>query len=607
MKTTLKIMALLLCLVMLVPCFAACAGEPEVETTADAGTQAPTQAPTGGDEPTQAPTGGDEPTQAPTVGDESTQAPTQNQDPTDDEPTQAPTQAPTQNQDPTGDEPTQAPTGDPAQSEELPTYTDDGQQPSSSLPPDEPDEPDEVGIDKYASLDGYVYKAYVRSKNTPNGSFACEDFWVQEASSDPLSFAVYQRNSDIEDEYDCKIKQYDSESESQYEEMKRFFQNDENYELAIVLAGDAAVCAISNLLYDIRTLDNIRLENATYDKNSVEQFTMGGCLYYFSGDMNISPLDCASVTVFNRDLFKTRDFAKACGNPEYADLYKMVENGTWTVSAMLDMATVIQAYAGTAGGVLDAREGDTVGYFQYHASAPYYFYGCGARLSTLDVENGGYPEISYDSDKAEEVFNFLYEKLNTTVENPHMPCENSQVRTAYYATGQTLFTDLLLWDVRSVFHKNNYVYGILPIPKYDAEQERYFDVVWYGLDTAHLWAVPKAISNADYASFLLNVIAVYSARPDNTMDAYYTKTLELAVAQDAGSRATLKIVRDSLTYDICILYDWGGFIASTLNHIYDADANHYGDATNSDQLDVAEEEMNLTLEGFKDPQLSDKN
>ena len=574
MKTTLKLMALVLCLVMLVPCFAACADGAEETPSTDASTQAPTN------EPTQAPT--NEPTQAPT-GDEPTQAPT------GDEPTQAPTNAP----DATGDEPTQAPTEG---SGEVPTYTDPVGSGDTAQKPDDSDAPKEEGIDKYADLDGYVYKAYVRSKNTPNGSFACEDFWVKEASSDPLSYAVYQRNADIEDEYNCKIKQYDSESASQYEEMKRFHENGEKYELAIVLSKDVAVCATNALLLDIYTLDNIRLENATYDHNSVDQFTMGGCLYYFSGDMNISPLDCASVTVFNRDLFKTRDFAAACGKEEYADLYKMVDAGTWTVDAMLEMATVIQSYNGVAGGVLDAREGDTVGYFQYRASAPYYFYGCGARLSTLD---GGYPEISYNSDTAEEVFNYLFEKMNT-VQNPHMPCGMSSERTAYYATGQTLFTDLLLWDVRGIFYKNNYVYGILPIPKYSAEQERYFDVVWWDLGTAHLWAVPSAINDKDYASFLLNVIAVYSARPDNTMDAYYTKTLSLAVAQDAGSRATLKIVRDSLTYDICILYDWGGFIETTLNHIWDAEQNQYGDKITDAQLDVAEEEMEKTLESFKD-------
>ena len=184
-----------------------------------------------------------------------------------------------------------------------------------------------------------------------------------------------------------------------------------------------------------------------------------------------------------------------------------------------------------------------------------------------------------------------------------MPVGGSGTRQSYYATGLTLFTDILLWDIRKAYHENKYSYGILPIPKFNETQERYFDVVYYPYQTAHLWTVPRSCESADYASFLLNVIAVHSARPDNTMDAYYTKTLELSVAQDAGSRATLKIVRDCVTYDICLLYDWGGFITGTLARIYSESSNRYGEATEQGALDVAEEEMNKTLQGFKEPAL----
>ena len=145
----------------------------------------------------------------------------------------------------------------------------------------------------------------------------------------------------------------------------------------------------------------------------------------------------------------------------------------------------------------------------------------------------------------------------------------------------------------------------LPVPKFDAEQDRYFDVVYYPYQTAHLWTVPAMCENKDYASFVLNVMAVHSARIDNTMDAYYTKTLELSVAQDAGSRATLKIVRDNVTYDICLLYDWGDFLSGTLSPLHSAASNRYSEATTANQIDFAIEEMEATLLGFREPQLPD--
>ena len=180
------------------------------------------------------------------------------------------------------------------------------------------------------------------------------------------------------------------------------------------------------------------------------------------------------------------------------------------------------------------------------------------------------------------------------------------MRKNNYATGNVLFTDMILWDVRLHYYTAGYKYGILPAPKFDEAQERYYDVVWYPAGTAHLWSVSTMCANKEYASFLFNAIAVYSARPDSTMDAYFTKTLELSVAQEQGARSTLKIVRDNVTYDLCILYDWGDFISSTLSSLASATSNRYGDATTQDAIDLAEEEMNKTLEGFRAPMLPEE-
>ncbi|MBE6588586.1 MAG: hypothetical protein E7643_00270 [Ruminococcaceae bacterium] len=466
----------------------------------------------------------------------------------------------------------------------------------------------ELGLDTYTDLGGYTYKAYVRSSENGDGAFACEDFWVEAAGTDPVTYAVYQRNTDIEEAYNCKIRQVGSQMESMYDEMKSFYLNGETYELGIVLATDAAACATSDLLADIYSLENIKLENTTYDSNSVSEFTMGGRLYYLSGDMNISAMDSAAVTVINTRLHRDYDFEASIGDGEaaYNDPYEMVSDGDWTLENMLKMANVVNKDTDDTEGVLDATTGDYVGYFQHSSSAQYYWFGCGARLSELeDVDEGGYPMIAFADDKAEETFTLLYNRLNTAVENTSMPVGDSEARDDSYATGYTLFTDAVLRDIRKIYHPEEYRYGILPVPKAEVTQERYFDLVDMASEKTHLWTVPNVCANEEYASFLFNVIAVYSARVDNTMDAYYTKTLELSVAQDAGSRASLKVIRNSLTYDICLLYDWGDFLSGTLSSVHSATSNGYTDATTQNKLDLAFVEMNRTLEGFREPVMPD--
>ena len=83
------------------------------------------------------------------------------------------------------------------------------------------------------------------------------------------------------------------------------------------------------------------------------------------------------------------------------------------------------------------------------------------------------------------------------------------------------------------------------------------------------------------------------------MDAYYQKTMYMTVATDKGSRACMDIIRTSMVYDIAQLYNWGTFSTDILN-IDTIGSNQFSNMV--DKLNSANEEMNLTLEKFKDPQ-----
>jgi hypothetical protein len=88
---------------------------------------------------------------------------------------------------------------------------------------------------------------------------------------------------------------------------------------------------------------------------------------------------------------------------------------------------------------------------------------------------------------------------------------------------------------------------------------------------------------------------------DGTMDAYYVKTLEFSAARYLTARETLKIVHDSLAYDIFLLYNWGGFIQSLIEGLDTSASNQYGDQVTEDNLAAAIAEMESTLKKFKNP------
>ncbi len=479
--------------------------------------------------------------------------------------------------------------------------------PNSNTPGDDPTEtttakdPDYIEpVDLSNNGVDYVYKAYVRSKVVENGSFYCEDFWVPEATNDALSFAVYSRNQKIQETFHCRIQQVDAQSSDQYAELKGFYNNAEKYDLAILMASYAASAATSNLLKDIQALSFVDLTHHAFDQNSVKDLSMGGKTYYLSGDMNISTMDNTASTIVNLAMYRdlSESIVDLFDDDTYANPYTMVTNNLWTMDTMLTIAELANVDVNKADGRLNPLVGDTVGYYHYYYAPTYYFYSAGARITQTDED--GYLEFAITSDYAQEVVEYIYENFNLP-RNAWLP-DQSSTRMKYVATQKVLFVDFILWDVRKQYYTNEYYeYGILPTPMYSDSDDQggYYSAVYFASGgTAHLWSIPQMCTDEDKAARLFQIMAVYSGMKDSTMDAYYQKTMYMTVASDMGSRECMDIIKNNMVYDIATLYNWGTFF-SLLDSLDTATTNQY--ASKISNLDVAQEELNITLEKFKNP------
>lgn len=403
----------------------------------------------------------------------------------------------------------------------------------------------------------YVYKGFTKGPLSCNGQFIVDDFYSADPDKDALSYAVYDRNSKIMANYKCTIFDRVSTLKSTYDEMKGFFDNNEKYEVAVLGAYDLSSCAASGFLRDMNRIqvDGFDLSHEAYDANALEQLCMGNTLYYVNGAMNDSTMDNAPANMFNTALFADfrQTYVEEFGEG-YSDLYQMVEDGTWTIEAMMKMAKITCNDANKSDGDLDYSKDDTLGYFAYSANTVYYWFGCDMRIAQ---NINSYPSLdgTINTTDAEEVYNKLFELFNKPINNPWITRGDSALRRENFNSGKVMFTSYVLSDVRHQLYKDNEVpYGILPIAKYNDGQEGYRAVVYYQTNHAHLWALPVKCVNKDYSALMLQIMAVWSDLPDSTMDAYYIKTLYKA-ARDDGSRRSLDIIRDSLVFDIGLLFD----------------------------------------------------
>ena len=463
------------------------------------------------------------------------------------------------------------------------------------------------------SYDGkpYIYRAYVRSNydssNTMedgNPAFYCEDFWVPMLGEmpDALEYATYARNREIEEAYNVKIKQI-SQSGNMLAELRTFYQNGDGYDLTIILAKSAAQAATQNLLRDLNSMEHIDLTHDAFDQNSIRELSMGGKLYYLSGDMNISTMDCAASTMVNFTLYEdlTESIVEAFeGDTTWVDIYNIVKEKRWTMENMLKIVELATVDVDETDGELGSAPGDRLGYCQYATDTLSLFYGAGGRLT--DMTDAGYPDFVIQNPQNQDVFDYLFANFNKHNSNLGIPYGwSGLVNSNFIDKGNTLFVGMGFWTARKVLYmKETFPYGFLPSPLYE-EGEDYHSLIYF-YNTVHLWAVPNLV-NDDYRSqIMLQVMAAYSnvERPGSTMDAYYTRTLYFSIAGPSkGSRDVMSIIKDSMVYDIAVLYDWGGWVAA-LQTLGEKTYNEY--ATLVSQLHTtAYPAMEKTIEAFKNP------
>ena len=479
-----------------------------------------------------------------------------------------------------------------------------------------PPDPD-AGIIKpeKINMNGYTYKAYVRMFSgdsldeqlaNGNNTYKCIDFWVdeEEREQDAISYAVYSRNSRIEADYNCKIRQVPSNG-SQIEHLTNAYASGEGYDLTIMSAKPAAQAATRNLLRNIKGMTHVDLTNPSFDQNSIKELSVADKLYYLSGDMNVSTLEIAGLSVVNMDFYESLvDSIVELfeGEATYANVYNLVTSKKWTIDTMLQIATMANIDFDTSDGsdLSVINKGDTIGYHQYFYSALWYFYSSGGRITTKTDDD--LPELTIQTQKNQLLADYIYEHLNHVISAPWIPHANSATLNDNFLTGQVLFMDCALFEVRmEIYPRSEFEYGILPCPLYE-EGGDYHSVAYFN-NWAHLWAIPSMVTNAEYAERMLQIMAVYSSLPDSTMHAYYDRTVYLNAAPDNGSRQVMDIIRQSIVYDIALLYDWGG-LEKMLEQLAYESYNPYGSAVSGADTYITPL-IEETIELLKNPALGE--
>ena len=333
--------------------------------------------------------------------------------------------------------------------------------------PENPEITDDLGDANFASTTNPVVTFFVRTGYE-------HEVWVEEITEDPVLDASYWRTQTVQDRLGVEIAQLNQAGGwSNYTEWNQTLRNaiqttSHDYDAAMIYAGTGSSLAIEGCYLDLTELDMISLEKPWWNQNLMKEATIYNQLYFASGSIANSQLSAANVLWYNKDLYN--EYFAASGRK---DIYQVVRDGEWTIDYLYEIVAEVWDDMDSNG---EKSSGDVVGFSGgAHGAAgsmDSWVYALGCDLTKMD-DTIGEPVACFYNDHTVQA----YEKLvNFYTQNPGTFVN---FESANSITGDTAFTNGNVMIMLGVFGSGNslrevtFAYGVLPVPKFDTEQESY--------------------------------------------------------------------------------------------------------------------------------------
>lgn len=371
-----------------------------------------------------------------------------------------------------------------------------------------------------------------------------DDLAIQEENQiESLQRAEYQRNKMIEESYNVVI--YEKLATDYIEINERIRQDvlagagDYNLVYQHMIAS-ASTLSVDGLLYNLYDLAYVDFDNVWWDAACAQGFGIGEHLTMAVGDFLPGTALRTSAVLYNRRMADEHGFDS---------LERDVMDGLWTLDFMYEI------YSG-AGQDLngDGRfrwQDDNYGIVMWSLNADNaLFYGAHDTMFVRDDAN--LPQFEPDVDFVQNVCDRIYEMANdhgvmrVSINDYTEDSEAWTRPTQVFADGRAMFFVTCLQDTIDGIAGMADDYGVLPMPKYDKQQETYRNFV---NGAASVAIVPACVRNTDMTGFMLEVLASSSFT-------YVTPVLCSAVAKDKNveTMAMVELIVHSKFYDFGYAY-----------------------------------------------------
>ena len=403
-----------------------------------------------------------------------------------------------------------------------------------------PDMHEGADIPADRDYDGYTFTVLCDVTNM-NKEF------IAESDGELIKDAVIQRQEYIEEFVNIDFNLV--ETEGGYNNMEGYAAEIESasgagtpYDLGLAYNLIPPVVAAKGLSKDLAESDNLNLvdtEKPYWGKEIKQEIMIGGRIFWMSDNSswnNIRNMLCMYVNI--------EYFTRINTTATKEDLYKMVDNGTWTIDNMLLL--IQNSYENTNAEDPEADDLDSYGLQAAEGAAwlDNWIYAAGFRYTKLNSQG------TYDWTLGDQtIINFIDEWQDKLHTNENI---DKQDGTQYkmFKEQRAMFA---LSTVGMTEQNLEFEYTVLPLPLYNSSIKGTYSTPFS--NTYSSWLIPKAAKSEAFerSATVLELLAAEGNR--RLAPVYFEIYLKRqSAAADENMARMFNVIRNCITFDLGYLY-----------------------------------------------------
>ncbi|MBQ8509506.1 MAG: hypothetical protein IJ493_06315 [Clostridia bacterium] len=374
---------------------------------------------------------------------------------------------------------------------------------------------------------------------------------LEEATGDILDDAVYNRNRAMEERFHFTFDITEEAIETAHKTaLSTIMAGDDVWDFMYIQALNCRTLIPDGCLAELSSIKELQLDQPWWEATTCENARIGENreLFIAANYFSLMGFDATLCMFINETTLE---------NLNVEAPYDLVREGKWTFDKMCEYAALGANLNGDSGFNRTGDGNATYGVVTWPTGILGLMSGMEAYYS--ETGSDGIPHITAGSEHFLEVADRLAKNL-TSVAGEFIYPEGDLWHREFFKAGRAL---MYIGQICAATQYRDMAdnYGILPMPKYDEQQENYINLI---SNTQFVLCMPVTNVNVAESAQLMDAISYVSFT--DVLPVYYEKNVAQKGLRNEDSIEMLDIIRETRYHNVAEVYGWTIALRNEINN-----------------------------------------